>query len=64
VALYRAANHHLLGGLLPRPPPDGLPVVLGPLAGVFLLMVKFLRWFVCLYPQRDEPIKPLEPLLE
>jgi hypothetical protein len=50
--------------LLPRPPPDGLPVVLGPLAGVFLLMVKFLLRFVCLYPQRDEPIKPLEPLLE
>lgn len=23
-----------LGGLLPRPPPDGLPVWLGPLAGV------------------------------
>lgn len=24
------------GGLLPRPPPDGLPVLLGPFAGVLL----------------------------
>lgn len=24
----------LLGGLFPRPPPDGLPVLLGPLGGV------------------------------
>ena len=26
-------QRYLLGGLLPRPPPDGLPVVLGPLEG-------------------------------
>jgi hypothetical protein len=28
-----------LGVLLPRPPPDGLPVVLGPFGGVFLLIL-------------------------
>ena len=28
---------YLRGGLLPRPPPEGLPVLLGPLAGVLLI---------------------------
>jgi hypothetical protein len=32
------------GGLLPRPPPDGLPVLLGALGGVgfFLILYKYL----------------------
>lgn len=44
-----------LGGLLPRPPPDGLPVWLGPLAGVACslqekcneVMIFFLGGLVC-----------------
>ena len=28
------SGRYLLGGLLPRPPPEGLPVVLGPLGGL------------------------------
>lgn len=29
-------NQFPLGGLLPRPPPDGFPVLLGPFVGVSL----------------------------
>jgi len=42
VSLVRNAHqfkiYFPLGGLLPRPPPEGLPVVLGPLGGVFFDM--------------------------
>ena len=34
--------NHLRGGLLPRPLPDGLPVVLGALTG-FDMMISFVK---------------------
>ena len=45
-----------LGGLLPRPPPDGLPVWLGPLAGVELVLrMKFGEIMIFLFGELKSP---------
>lgn len=33
--------NYFLGGLLPRPPPDGFPVLLGPFGGVLDIIYSF-----------------------
>ena len=53
-ALFYFLGRGLEGGLFPLPPPDGLPVVLGPFGGrvvVFVIMLEFILfsfWFVLL----------------
>ena len=38
---------YFFGGLFPRPPPDGLPVVLGPLTGLgFFAIINHLLFYI------------------